>query len=235
YWPAVFRMAEHSATPDFKVFRNLEAVFRRRVDHDAVQRWVREAFVGKWRSDARDPGLKTRLREVGHGEIAYRQPEGQSAAQVLLGASYHWVLDRCDARWAEAQRDEWRLRHEKAQRQHARLDMLRGVLERHGLRGEEAMAYAALVKRYGTPEEALEAYETVLRLNPDDARINFGVGKFRLSCGDARGAELLERAMALDKRYVDPACRLISAFGVQHRPQDGVRKPTPRKAGRGAV
>jgi hypothetical protein len=219
YWPTVYRTAEHSATPNFKVFRNLEAVFRRRTDSDTVALWIREAFVGKWRSDDRDPGLKTRLHEIGHGDIAYRHPEGRSAAQVLLGASYQWVIDRCDARWAEEHQEDWRVRHEKSRRQYEKLAALRDAMQKHGLHGEEAMTYAALVKRYGTPEEAREAYEAVLRLNPGDARINFGTGKFLLSCGDGRGVKILERAMALDKRFVDPACRLISGFVVQHRRQ----------------
>lgn len=224
YWPTVYRTAEHSSTPNFKVFRNLETVFHRRVDNDLVQAWIREAFVGKWRSDEHDPGLKARLREIGHADISYRPPSGPGAAQSLLGASYQWVIDRCDARWAEEHREDWRQRHEKSQRQYERLEMLREVLQRHGLHGEEAMAYAALVKRYGTPEDTQEAYRTILDLNPNDARINFGVGKYLLSCKDARGVKVLEHAMALDKRYVDPACRLISGFVVNHRQQGTVRE-----------
>lgn len=235
YWPTVYRTAEHSATPNFKVFRNLEAVFRRRTDHDTVALWLREAFVGKWRSDERDPGLKARLHEIGHSDIAYRQPEGGSAAQALLGASYQWVLDRCDARWAEEHREEWRQRHDKSQRQYARLDALREAMRKHGLKGEEAMTYAGLVKRYGTAEEAREAYEAILRLNPGDARIHFGAGKFLLAAGEARGVELLEQAMALDKRFVDPACRLISGFMTSQRMRDSVRKPASVGHGRGAA
>lgn len=235
YWPTVYRTAEHSATPNFKVFRNLEAVFRRRTDHDTVALWLREAFVDKWRSDAQDPGLKARLHEIGHSDIAYHQPEGSSAAQALLGASHQWVLDRCDARWAEEHREEWRQRHEKSQRQYARLDALREAMRKHGLKGEEAMTYAGLVKRYGTPEEAREAYEAILRHNPGDARITFGTGKFLLAAGDARGVELLEQAMALDKRFVDPACRLISGFMAGRRMHDSARKPATGQRGRGVA
>lgn len=231
YWPTVYRTAEHSATPNFKAFRNLEAVFKRRVTDELVQNWVREAFVGKWLSDDRDPGLKARLREIGHADIHYRQPQGSAAAGVLLGASYQWVVDRCDARWADEHREEWRQLHEKTQRQYERLDMLRGVLQRHGLHGEDAMAYAALVKRYGTAAEAREAYQTILDLNPNDARINFGVGRYLLTCKDARGVKLLEHAMTLDKRYVSPACRLISGFVVNNRLQDTVRNYTGKDHG----
>lgn len=223
YWPTVYRTAEHSATPSFKAFRNLEAVFKRRVTDDLVQNWLREAFVGKWYSDDHDPGLKARLREIGHADIDYHPSQGLTAAGLLLGASYQWVVDRCDARWADEHRQEWRQLHEKTQRQYERLDMLRGVLQRHGLQGEDAMAYAALVKRYGTAEEAREAYQTILDLNPNDVRINFGVGKYLLTCKDARGVKLLEHAMTMDKRYVNPACRLISGFVVKNRLQDSVR------------
>jgi hypothetical protein len=223
YWPTVYRTAEHSATPNFKVFRNLEAVFQRRAGNDVVQLWLREAFVGKWHSDDRDPGLKARLREIGHSDVAYRRPTSVSAAQLLLGTSHQWVIDRCDARWAEEHRADWLQRHEKNQRQVERLEALREVARTGGLQGEEAMAYAALVKRYGTPEEAREAYANILATNPDDPRINFGVGKFLLACQDAQGVEVLERAMALDKRYVDPACRLISAFAALKRGQHSPR------------
>ena len=224
YWPTVYKTAEHSSTPNFKVFRNLEAIFRRRVTPDEIQVWVREAFVGKWQSDEDDPGLRARLREIGHSDIHYQRGDAPGSAQALLGASYQWVIDRCDVRWAEDHREEWAERHHKTRRQYGKLDMLRDVLERHGLKGEEAMQYAALVKRYGTPEEAREAYEAILKLNPNDARINFGVGKYLLAHKDARGVKILEHAMKLDKRYVDPACRLISGFVVNHKLQDTVRK-----------
>lgn len=223
YWPTVYRTAEHSATPNFKAFRSLEAVFQRRVTNELIQNWVREAFVGKWCSDEHDPGLKARLREIGHADIHYQPPQVPAAVLSLLGASYQWMIDRCDARWADEHREEWRSLHEKSQRQYERLEMLRGVLQRHGLKGEDAMAYAALVKRYGTPDETREAYRTILDLNPNDARINFGVGKYLLTCKDARGVKVLEHAMTLDKRYINPACRLISGFVVNHRLQDTVR------------
>lgn len=219
YWPTVYAAAEHSATPDFKVFRNLETIFRRRVDPELMQVWLREAFVGKWRHDAQDVGLKARLHEIGHTTVQYRQPRENSAAQVLLGASHQWIVDRCDARWADEHREEWYAHHSKSRQQVGRLEQLRETLVRDGLFGEEAMRYAALVKRYGTESEAREAYEKILALNPDDARINFGVGKFLLACRDARGVRILEHAMALDKRYVDPACRLISGFNVDRRAQ----------------
>ncbi len=224
YWPTVYRTTEHSSTPNFKVYRNMESVFRHRISADDIQVWVRDAFVGKWLSDDSDPGLKARLREVGHSDIHYTRPDAACAATTLLGASYQWIVDRCDVRWAEEHREEWAERHIKTQRQYGRLDMLRDVLKRHGLRGEEAMEYAALVKRYCSAEEAMEAYETILELNPNDSRINFGVGKYMLSVKDARGVKILEHAMAMDKRFVDPACRLISGFVVNNRLQDTVRK-----------
>lgn len=217
YWPTVQRTAEHSAVPEFKVFRNLESVFRKRVGDEQIQVWLREAYVGKWCSDPGDPGLRARLHEIGHGELRYRQPSGACAAQALFGASHQWIIDRCDARWAEEHREEWRARHEKSRRQFERLAALRVRLERDGLQGDEAMAYAALVKRYGTPEDALAAYRAILRCNPDDARIAYGVGKYLLACRDPEGVGVLERAMVLDKRYVDPACRLISAFTAGQR------------------
>ncbi|MBI5040380.1 MAG: hypothetical protein HZB57_04045 [Gammaproteobacteria bacterium] len=231
YWPTVYAAAEHSATPSFKVFRNLETIFRRRVDSELIQVWLREAFVGKWRSDAQDVGLRIRLNEIGHIAVQYRQPEEVSAAQTLLGASHQWIIDRCDARWADEHGEEWSAHHTKSQQQFGRLEQLRAALQQRGLFGEEAMHYAALVKRYGTEQEALAAYERILELNPDDARINFGVGKFLLSCRDARGVRILEHAMSLDKRYVEPACRLISGFTVERRVQDTVRNRVLRDEG----
>lgn len=225
YWPTVQRTAEHSATPDFKVFRNLESVFRKRIGDEQIQVWLREAFLGKWHSDAGDPGLRARLHEIGHGELRYRQPAGPSAAQMLFGASHQWIIDRCDARWAEEHREEWRARHEKSQRQFERLASLHVQLEQEGLHGDEAMAYAALVKRYGTPDEALTAYRAILQHNPDDARIAFGVGKYLLASRDPEGVSVLERAMELDKRYVEPACRLISMFTAGQRASMPQRSP----------
>jgi tetratricopeptide (TPR) repeat protein len=87
------------------------------------------------------------------------------------------------------------------------------------------MTYAVLTKKFCDRDDAIHAYKRILEINPDDARIQFGAGKYLLSVGDANGVKALEKAMKLGKQYVDPACRLISEFTAHNRKQTTVSKP----------
>lgn len=86
------------------------------------------------------------------------------------------------------------------------------------------MTYAVLSRKFCDRDDAVHAYRRILEINPDDARIQFGAGKYLVSVGDSSGVKALEKAMELDKQYVDPACRLISEFESHNRREASVSK-----------
>lgn len=211
YWPSVHHIADKAPEPTINPYRNLGVLLPRRLEADEARRWLREAWARGSGSETM-PGLKQRLQAIAAGEAQFPGLPAPSAADALLEAAHTGLLERVDAAWQAREREAWQLRHQKSCAERERLEALRTEAGGDGLHGRQAMEYAALVKRYGTREEAHDAYEQILARNPDDARIVFGAGKYFTGLGEERGIRLLEQAMEMDKRYVVPACRLISEF-----------------------
>ncbi len=238
YWPRVFRAAEKCPEPTFRAYGNLGIVFERKMPHLRPQAWVREAYH-RGAVDPDHPSLRMRLDALGTGEPSFPGVPEVTALEELIGARAGRVLSELDQRWMARESENWAVRHQRHQDEHGRLAALRELAEQGELHGKRAMEYAALVKRHGTAEEAAAAYRRILEINPDDPRIQFGVGKFLLSIGDPEGVPLLEQAMERDKHCVAAACRLISEFvvhtgsqeTVRHYVQQMLREQDPRCAG----
>ena len=218
YWPRVYRAAEKSPEPSFRAYGNLGVIFERKMPHLRPQAWVREAYHrGPLHAD--HPNLRMRLDALGAGEPSFPGVPELTALEELLGERAGRVLSELDQRWMARESENWAVRHQRHQDEHVRLASLRELA--------------------GRAEEAAAAYRRILEINPDDARIQFGVGKFLLSIGDPEGVRLLEQAMERDKHCVAAACRLISEFVVHTGSQETVRRYVqqvlrehgPRRAG----
>lgn len=224
YWPQVFRSAAQTPKPTFKAYSNMGVVFGLRIKQQNPIQWVRKAFARPTDSVA-GPTLKQRLQAIGMSEIRMPELGGVSAADSLLGDQQRQIWSQFDRHWQTEVAEQWRTRFEQAETDRNRLQELEERIMQSGLSGKQAMEYAALTKRYGSPEQAAEAYEKILVMNPEDPRINFGVGKFFLKQGDDRGVALLEKAMKMDKHCVPAACRLLSEYRV--RGTDSSDNPVP--------
>ncbi|WP_125181353.1 M48 family metalloprotease [Thiohalobacter thiocyanaticus] len=210
YWPSVHHIADKAPEPTINPYRNLGMLLPRRLETNEARRWLREAWSHS--GSAAAPGLKQRLQAIAAGEAQYPGLPEPCAADSLMEHTLTPLLDRVDSAWQQRERHTWQLRHQKSCAERERLEALRAEARAGTLQGRKAMEYAALMKRYGTTEEAHAAYEQILATNPDDAQIVFGTGRYLTGLGDEHGIRLLEQAMEMDKRYVVPACRLISEF-----------------------
>ena len=211
YWPSVHHIADKAPEPTINPYRNLGVLLPRRLEANEARRWLREAWT-RGRADASMPGLKQRLQAIAAGEAEFPGLPETSAAESLLEDELPGLLERVDSAWQQRERHTWQLRHQKSRAERERLQALGSEISSGGLQGRKAMEYAALMKRHGSTEEAHAAYERILVDNPDDAQIVFGAGKYFIGLGEDRGIRLLEQAMEMDKRYIVPACRLISEF-----------------------
>lgn len=211
YWPSVHHIADKAPEPTINPYRNLGVMLPRRLEANEARRWLREAWARGGASET-TPGLKQRLQAIAAGEAEFPGLPEPSAAESLLDNTLPALLDRIDAAWQERERHSWQLRHQKSCAERERLDSLQNEARDGRLQGRKAMEYAALMKRHASTEEAHAAYDLILAQNPDDPQIVFGSGKYFIGLGEQRGIELLEHAMEMDKRYIVPACRLISEF-----------------------
>ncbi|WJW75417.1 hypothetical protein QVG61_13150 [Thiohalobacter sp. IOR34] len=223
YWPRIYRSAERLARPGFRVYSNLGVVFAGKLKDRNPQAWVREAFA-RASSATAGPSLRERLAALGLAEPWPPRAPGRSAAEALLEDAGRPLAVRLERRWLAREQEGWALRHQRSCSERQRLRRLRSQAEAGTLRGSPAMEYLALVRRHGSEAQARAAAERILELNPEDPGVLFGVGKYFIGRQEPQGVKLLEQAMALDKRCVSAACRLISGFVIRTRNQPALRQ-----------
>lgn len=224
YWPTIQKSAERVPEPGFMPYANLEHVLENKLRGEDVQSWLRKIMAVRDDGLSATPTLRTRLEQIGQERIGWPDFTLEKAMYRFLDANREEIIERCDRAWVEQVRDDWRARFERSQGDRNRLRALKMKLQQRPLHGKDAMAYAALTKRLCDREQAIEAHKNIVATNPSDAKLNYGAGKYLVSVGDPAGVKALERAMELDKQYVDPACRLISDFVVSNQRQSALRK-----------
>lgn len=224
YWPTIYKAADRVAEPAFMPYANLEQILKHKLEDQDVQRWLREAMSVPDDGISETPVLRARLEEIGQDRIGWPVIADETACHRYLGQSARAIVADQDRAWIERNRADWKKSFDQSQDDRDRLRALSMKLERAPLRGRDAMTYAVLTKKFCDRKDAVQAYRRILEMNPDDARIQFGAGKYLISVGDSDGLKALETAMELDKQYVDPACRLISEFKAHHRKQASVSK-----------
>jgi hypothetical protein len=223
YWPTILKSSDRVPEPGFLPYANLEHVLKHKLREEDVQRWLRSAGAVIDNGVSRIPSLRARLDLIGQERIGWPDLAGEKAIYRFLESySDEIIVDR-DRTWVDSIRDEWQARFERSQRDRNRLRALEMKLSRTPLHGKDAIAYAALTKRLCDRHQAIEAHKKIVEANPTNARINYGAGKYLVSVGESIGVKALERAMELDKQYVDSACRLISDFVVNNCHQAALR------------
>lgn len=224
YWPTILKSSDRVPEPGFMPYANLEHVLKHKLREEDAQRWLRKAMCVFDDGVSRTPSLMTRLEQIGQDRIGWPDPGAEKAIRRFLDTCSEETIVERDRAWVETVRNDWRARFERSQGDRNRLRALEMKLSRTPLHGKDAMAYAALTKKLCDRQQSIDAHKKIVEANPTDARINYGAGKYLISVGEAAGAKALERAMELDKQYVDPACRLISEFVVDNRRQVALRK-----------
>lgn len=208
FWPALEQLRGKSLQPPTLPFAQLERAF-----HDSDPR-EREAW---WQQALRlespgIPSLGQRIADLGRPGIGQPQASQASAAQTLLGESLAPVVAELDAQWWAQHRRRWRRKFERCRKALPRLVVLKDQLVRGRLNDAEVRELVRLAKHHLDSVHAAGLYRNLLAYRPEDAQLQFGLGKRLLHVGDEAGVAALERAMSLDERYAIGACKLISLY-----------------------
>lgn len=223
FWPAVERLQGKLLQPTHYPYASLEQAFLKGIQPGERARWLREAVRGNDRTDAAQPPLRERIADLSWPEDRLPQVPEQTAARRYLTNAYDDIVRALDHAWWQDNKPQWRQRFKRFQKTRPRLAALRRKLASHALDDGELRTLIKLAGMHLRGTDAVAVYQDVLKQRPDDARLHFALGSRLLRYDEAVGVAALERAMALDERYVIRACKLIS----QRR---GARKTAVRAA-----
>ena len=227
FWPDVFRLAAMQADPPAP-YQTLERALHQTLTRDDARDWLDEAMraeTGRW---SMTPALEARLGNIGYRKIWPQRPPEISAAREFLQPVLDRVLNEFDQQWQHRQQSNWPQRHSRHHQAREELTTLRRKANNGALHGTEAMKYASLVKQYAEPSERIRELKALVASNPDDAQLQFGIGRMLLAQGEPDGILVLKRAARLDARFAGPAGQLIAKFAtLTPRPAAAARPSAP--------
>jgi Zn-dependent protease with chaperone function len=206
FWPAIDRAIATEAEPPADVQARLAAALRRQ-DPEAAAR-LQAALSRAPGLDDTHPPLAHRIRSVG-GDAGLPGPLAESAADALLGPLLPELQAHFSAQWREAVAPHWTQRHGEGRGEAERV----AELGAKGALSDDEEAELALLRWSLEPGEAAgrALREASLRC-PDNAALGFRVGEAMLAKDEAGAADVLWRALALDRTLASPVLELLGSY-----------------------
>lgn len=224
FWPALDRLTVKQATPPKSPLKDLARAFKTGMPPDDAQRWLKEEMSRLTGYADPHPSLKDRLAFLAKESKRTGDPWDLETWPHVRGAPRVTALDhylgdiqrefrrRLEAEWVAERANEWKARHEAAQRGQRRLSALAQKAVAGPLSVEEQWEQARWAEELRGDGEALPLLESLLTTSPNHARANFALGRILLDRSEARGMALIDRAMGQAPDLIQPGCRLIADF-----------------------
>ena len=227
FWTSVWKgVAERESPPD-DVYARLAAATREPLAPADAAAWVTDAF--KRRTDTADthPALRDRVAAIvgaRDGAAPGTLADGTAlaatmafpvvAAEHYLGRSWRAIAAEAGKAWKLEASAAWVQRREMLAEAHASVAALTAKAAVEPLDVEERWQLADWTEDLGDTDASMRMLEELHRDEPGHDMTTFALGRMRLTRGDERGIELLERVMAKDEDAVLPGCRMICDFLV---------------------
>lgn len=215
FWPAIHKMQRQGDRSSHTPYAKMERVFCQGIRDADAQCWLSDAYTEHPYTKRTSPPLQERMEAMGHSRY-WAPPASQenAARQFLTATSLSAAMARMDREWTtrsfapqQTHQGSGQLEQDKRQ-----LKLLHQKARHTPLNNREMLEYAMLAAKCLDQRSASLLHKTLLAKNSHDAKLNFVVGRFLLSCKDPDGLRALQTAMNLDKRCAEPASRLIAQF-----------------------
>lgn len=217
FWPAIHNMQQgekFSYTP----YAGMEKAFCQGMRDADAQRWLSDAYAEHPYTKRTLPPLRERMDAMGHSKYWVPPANRKNAARhFFTGTSLSDAMERMDREWLKKPVAPQKIHHESSQleQDRQRLKLLHQKARHTPLNSRETLEYAILAAKCLERRGARALHKMLLAKNSRDAKLNFVVGRFLLSCKDPDGLRALKTAMELDKRCAEPGSRLIAQFQAE--------------------
>jgi Zn-dependent protease with chaperone function len=224
YWPALNRRTITNPTPPASHLDELITVLQRIPPQDSIRKWMHDAMQQTTTYADTHPALADRLAaldqlpEKQHAPEPpadfprLRDPHEATAANYYLEAYATATREALDRSWAESVAEEWKQKHREMAAARARCQALSDKSATIGLSIDELWEYACQMEALESDRAALPLLQQLLTKAPTHAEANLAVGRLLLAQDDQSGLLYLEKALAVDREAVIPACALASSF-----------------------
>ncbi|HKQ52757.1 MAG TPA: M48 family metallopeptidase [Pyrinomonadaceae bacterium] len=223
FWRDIFKDADGQAEPPPTAFAQMAGALRGAVAPSDARQWVWQALMTETGTEDTHPALKDRLAALGYwstegdGEAEVRLPganETSAAEHFLPGAAERFAAQLGPA-WRQKAALLWQERFAYLQEAREKLRELKERAEKQPLTPEETLTYAVLIAELKGGDVAIPLLRKILDTRPDDATVNYLLGRLLLEREDEAGVAHIERAMEMEPDSVPAGCESIYWFLVK--------------------
>lgn len=209
FWPAYLAQADRQAVPAGYPYPAMGHALHRE-PRARLQAWLDAAMsaAGPQRGSSR-PALAQRLEGIGHLRAWLPDFAPTTAAQHYLASALPELRRQVGRDWLGHSLPSWRQRHARAQHERKMLQTLQARARHTPLSAAEAWRCARLADRHLGRQHALPLYRAIAQRHPDEARLQYAVGRLLLAARDPTGLKALQRAMRLNPGLRGPIMGLI--------------------------
>lgn len=235
FWKAIGTRVEQEPTPPAKNWTTLPAFFAQMEADARRPSWMAEAMARENLVEDTHPAFRHRLAALdmlpapvpdAATMVAELVPPLQAtAAEHYLGGLARQRLVAWEQRWTRDNAAPWKEAH--AERKKAR-EALNALVARdlagETLTKDELYDAAFAIQRLDSLEAAIPYLERVIAIDPSHAAAHYLLGEALIAQRDARGAELVRRAMDLEPAAIPHGNALLRRFHADVGDRDAVAR-----------
>ena len=213
YWPHLYSKAFKHKTPPYLPYASIERNIQSRLDNEISQSWIDQAMHKKQQFTSQ-PDLRQRLSNLLLNRVLLPSPVMKSAASFYLGDALNVITLQMDKVWLMTHKFDWQQKYIKGLQEQKELAEFGSQILSGSIDDIHAWEYILLVKKYIDVQDQIPLLKHLLKINTQDARIKFDIGRTLITQLDADGIPALESAMIQDSKYTVVACQLITKYCV---------------------
>jgi Zn-dependent protease with chaperone function len=219
FWPRLWRQVGEEATTPADVYARLGESLRTPAEREADR--LEEALRETSTEEDTHPSLAQRLHALGCAPML--PVETQDSALSLLGERGPALVAELSARWSAAAADNWSASHRQIQAQRQRVTEL-GAIAPEARSTTEQVELACLRDDLDEGGDLVAALLAASELQPENAEVQFRLGRRALDEGDGRGVGAIEAALRLDPDRMDGGLMRLYAWYRQQEDAEGMAR-----------
>jgi len=209
FWRETFRKMQTSPEPANGIFEEMQRFLGEPVDAGYQQRIILRELKAAADDGDTHPSLSERLSAVGYDPASFKMSES-NAADLLLGENRTELISALSSKWKEEISQYWKYKYDELQQQQDDLK----ELEKAEKTENNLLLKARILEELDREKEALEKYEELLGMNPENLEALFSKGKILISEENTgeEGKEILDRVMEEDGEYSYYGTQLVYKY-----------------------
>ena len=205
FWDEFYQGAYKNTYPKTMPFDLTQSYFSSDQVKQIQESFYQESFQSQ-QSDLHQNRLNICLSDLG---LLPTSPGrlNQSAAEGFLGAEESAIREALNIQWWQRNSDLWHACHDHFRNLANRQGKLDQLFEKGELTEEAWLDWAEVTHHLDGVDAAIDCYEALLTIYPQNIRANYHAGWHRLQRGDTSGLQMLDIVAEGDPELAEDVCR----------------------------